>query len=821
MASTLDHKQPLPETQDGVSSDQIPSGEKRKLDDGDTEHQEPFPKKSRSLNTQPEVAQKQETDTVSNGALAPQQVSELTSAESEKRKPLDSQPKEPSLGNSLLDSVDMTQTCLSEQQVGISKYINPNLPTFSAILKHRFTDFMVHEVNTSDQVIHLKDIGDPSKEAPREPAPELPKVKTHNQNEWPENAHEKLLDVLGQEKLTALQSFVEHGPPQKGRNNSKNKTTHPNPVSNPPAPSAEVDNSESKRSENQETSQVENPKEDSSSPNIIPTSIISDPIDSKDQRKRFHQAIREVFQGRLITEHKELDGDTSAIEISWARPGKSTERRPKPVDQNPPYIHFTLQKTNRETQDALSIISRTLHCHVSKDLAISGTKDKRSVSCQRVSFKRGRRMVGDVWATLNNIRRNQQFSEQITFTQRGDKGIRVGDFTYENAPLKLGELNGNRFTVVLRDVNPAQPEILKEAVKTLSTQGFLNYFGMQRFGTTSVGTHIVGLSLLQANWDLAIDLIMRKKLGETQDSELARSLWEDKKDAKAALDLMPRRCVAERCILQFFSKQAVNTDKCGALASIPKNLKMMYIHAYQSYIWNTILSRRVELYGCDKPVVGDLVQLDRGKAHEPIEDEEALETIDDAQMKKSSSCPAVKVLKTVEDCQAFTIYDVVLPLVGYNIVYPENELGEQYLKIIRQDGLDPDKLYRSQAEYSMGGTYRKILHLPRDVQSQVYQYEDPDLPLTQADEDSLLGFELPDLKEWTAESAEQKKNLALKVEFTLGSSAYATMALREILKSDTGKEAQSRMTQRLRERMVHTCPETDPTTVEPTSAIIS
>lgn len=118
-------------------------------------------------------------------------------------------------------------------------------------------------------------------------------------------------------------------------------------------------------------------------------------------------------------------------------------------------------------------------------------------------------------------------------------------------------------------------------------------------------------------------------------------------------------------------------------------------------------------------------------------------------------------------------------------------------------------------ESLQGGTYRKILHLPRDVQSQVYEYEDPDLPLSQADEDNLLGFELPSLREWTDESREQKKNLALKVEFTLGSSAYATMALREILKSDTGKEAQSRMTQRMRERML---PKPDPSAQQPSSA---
>lgn len=625
------------------------------------------------------------------------------------------------------------------------------------------------------------------------------------------------MEILSQEKLMALKSFVEYGPPEKGRKSGKQKSERPH-LKSDTTPSSGIAPLEDTDSEKRPVNQVGDPlkEEDILSPNSIPTSIISDPIDSKDQRKKFHQAIREVFQGRLITEHKELDGETSAIEISWNRPGKNSERRPKQVDTNPPYIHFTLQKTNRETQDALSIISYNLRCNVSKDLAISGTKDKRSVSCQRVSLKRGKRTVEDVWASLNNIRRNQRSDKEITFTQRGDKGIRVGDFTYETAPLKLGELNGNRFTVVLRDVNPTEPEVLKDAVKTLSTHGFLNYFGMQRFGTTSVGTHIVGLSLLQANWELAIDLIMRKKLGESQDSELARSLWEEKKDAKAALNLMPRRCVAERCILQFFSKQAGKTDKCGALASIPKNLKMMYIHAYQSYIWNTILSRRVELYGCDKPVIGDLVQLDQGTAPVPIEDEEVFDTIVDSETKnKPNNLPSVKVLKTLEDCQAFTIYDVVLPLVGYNIIYPANELGDQYLKIIRQDGLDPDKLYRSQAEYSMGGTYRKILHLPRDVQSQVYEYEDPDLPLSQADEDNLLGFELPSLREWTDESREQKKNLALKVEFTLGSSAYATMALREILKSDTGKEAQSRMTQRMRERML---PKPDPTAQQPNSA---
>lgn len=178
------------------------------------------------------------------------------------------------------------------------------------------------------------------------------------------------------------------------------------------------------------------------------------PIDSKEMRTTFHKVIRQLFNGRLETEtdtSNPSSEDGSCIVVRWGRGGGrggairgTAERAPRGT--YPPYIHFTLQKTNRDTQDALGHLSRSLRLSV-KDLSVAGTKDKRGVTVQRVSLKRGNKSVEDVWKQVNGLGRKQN---EAILSERGERGIRIADLNYRKASLELGMLKGNAFVITLR-----------------------------------------------------------------------------------------------------------------------------------------------------------------------------------------------------------------------------------------------------------------------------------------------------------------------------------------------------------------------------------
>ena len=98
----------------------------------------------------------------------------------------------------------------------------------------------------------------------------------------------------------------------------------------------------------------------------------------------------------------------------------------------------------------------------------------------------------------------------------------------------------------------------------------------------------------------------------------------------------------------------------------------MYVHSYQSYIWNICASERIKKYGL-KLVVGDLVmRKDAGG--------------DGKEGWGGELNDKVKVVGE-EDVKGgeYGITDVVLPLPGSEIMYPTNELKNVYKEILGKD----------------------------------------------------------------------------------------------------------------------------------------
>ena len=121
---------------------------------------------------------------------------------------------------------------------------------------------------------------------------------------------------------------------------------------------------------------------------------------------------------------------------------------------------------------------------------------------------------------------------------------------------------------------------------------------------------------------------------------------------------------------------------------IPRNLRLTYLHAYQSYVWNTMVSKRIARYGL-QPVVGDLVYPREEEVEEELEDAadgESGTVAEDDKMEDAKEKKKVQPLVLDEsNVGNYNMYDVVLPLPGYDVIYPANEVAQWYNEQLETD----------------------------------------------------------------------------------------------------------------------------------------
>lgn len=63
--------------------------------------------------------------------------------------------------------------------------------------------------------------------------------------------------------------------------------------------------------------------------------------------------------------------------------------------------------------------------------------------------------------------------KRIIAASKFAKNITVGNFAFKDHALKLGQLKGNRFRIVLRNV-VGDPQIIEKALNSLKINGYIN-----------------------------------------------------------------------------------------------------------------------------------------------------------------------------------------------------------------------------------------------------------------------------------------------------------------------------------------------------------
>ncbi|QDZ20354.1 tRNA pseudouridine synthase D [Chloropicon primus] len=527
--------------------------------------------------------------------------------------------------------------------------------------------------------------------------------------------------------------------------------------------------------------------------------LVLEPQAEKDKRASVHRFFKskQHLSPQMSTDTL-VEGDKKSVRV-FSLSGSNKDHRKRKrgggVDKRslrelgqgkvPKFCRFLLYKENTDTQYAIHMLAKHLRINP-KRLSYAGTKDKRGVTVQWcMGFKISARDL-----EYYNRRKG-----------RGDHNVYVGNIEEldDGKSLGLGDLKGNHFVVILRGVEEKAKAIAEASVESLREKGFINYYGLQRFGTGGAPTHAVGIELMKGNWKQACKLILLGRDSELQRIKDARQDVIDviqqemntesepvRRKLQDALRTLPKNAFAEKCIVSgLLSRDRRNL--VAALSTIPRTLKLMYIHAYQSYLWNSAASKRLEDFSGDHAVEGDLVFEDlrqhaQGMTYAKAESGEAVggnnQSKDSNGADAEAALPAARhVTKEEEDNKVIGIDKVILPLPGSQTKYPTNAISKVYEDLLAEDGINlkkrAHKVYEFSSE-SIAGAYRSLINVPTDVSVDFLKYDDPDEQLVQTDLQKIKKVEIP-------RKQEGARN-ALKLEFTLGSSCYASMVVREICK---------------------------------------
>ncbi len=420
----------------------------------------------------------------------------------------------------------------------------------------------------------------------------------------------------------------------------------------------------------------------------------------------------EGFGGRLKKRYEdflveEITTDNEILSFKeWSNqpPGEPTLEGKKKK-----YVSFTVQKMGFSTMDASTIIASSLR--LPRNLvSYAGLKDKRAVTVQRMTAPT-RAASGLGTLELTNIE--------------------IRDIQYSKKLVQIGDLLGNRFSILLRDLDVSLDEALEISEEVRSTP-LLNYFGIQRFGIARPNTHIAGKHLIERDFEGMIRTILCMP-GEYENQELLDArveLADSLTPTEKIIEVFPKDLHYERTVMYELMKHPDEFKR--AVTRIPPRILTLMVHAYQSFLFNHLLSARVK----------------SGMSYVIPEPGDFLLALNEIQSGPDSWLYVTESTLEERRRQVSEMeYALALPSPGYGTRLPPTKQSEMLKEILKSEEITLKDFRDSQMRSidAPGGFHRTSITLP----------------------------------DWDASIQDE----GLLVKFSLRKGSYATVVLRELMKN--------------------------------------
>jgi tRNA pseudouridine13 synthase len=220
------------------------------------------------------------------------------------------------------------------------------------------------------------------------------------------------------------------------------------------------------------------------------------------------------------------------------------------------HMVFLLEKQGIDTFDAIRLVAKKLRLSLF-EIGYAGLKDKHALARQYLSIP-----------THYNVQNITMDSLSLRF---------VG---YHRKKIKIGDLNGNRFLITVRDVMENQLNDVCRRAETVPRCGVPNYFDSQRFGSV-IENRFIGKLVVQKQYEAAV----KQYLTAYQKSE-SKKIKDEKRKILSQWDTLSAVRVYNKAFSAVIKEYLKTSSWLAAYKKIPAHLREMFVNAYQSFLWN-------------------------------------------------------------------------------------------------------------------------------------------------------------------------------------------------------------------------------------------